>query len=457
MAMHFGTLNSTLVTLALWTGVHVYGREVGVAVSPGASPRADTTAPAQPRLVSDSTPRGNLEQDSAGHARLSGVASARPRDTTDYRHQVDLTDLFLIVLHKDPSKRVADPQAQKNRVYVSAAPAIQYATSTGLGVNLTGNVAFYLAKDSITNLSSALMSIAVTQNKQLIVPLQSSLWTKNNKYNFVGDWRFLAFPEKTYGLGGTTSLDDGYDLDYNYVRFYQFVLRKIAKDFYIGPGYTLDIHYNIEQLGLPPGKVTDFDTYGFSPTSHSSGIALDFLYDTRKNSINPDGGSFYGNLVLRQNLTALGSDQNWSSLLLDVRKYFRFPGHSNNVLAFWSYDWLTLSGHPPYLDLPSTGWDTYDNTGRGYIQSRFRSNNMLDLEGEYRFGILRDGLIGGVVFGNAQSYSDLGTGKFSTVWPGVGAGLRIKFNKFSKTNVCIDYALGIKGNQGLFLNLGEVF
>jgi hypothetical protein len=82
---------------------------------------------------------------------------------------------------------------------------------------------------------------------------------------------------------------------------------------------------------------------------------------------------------------------------------------------------------------------------------------MVDLEAEYRFGISRNGLIGGVVFANAQSYSEMATNRFEVAQPGYGAGLRIKFNKFSRTNVCIDYGFGLHGSSGLFLNLGEVF
>ncbi len=67
-----------------------------------------------------------------------------------------------------------------------------------------------------------------------------------------------------------------------------------------------------------------------------------------------------------------------------VPNLYPFSRSSPNILALWSYNWLTLSGTPPYLMLPSTGWDKTFNTGRGYIQGRFRSNNMLDAEAEYR-------------------------------------------------------------------------
>lgn len=368
----------------------------------------------------------------------------------------DVIDIILNVLKKDASKRGPIGQKHSGKLHLSGSPAIEYSLQTGLSFNVTGNIAFYTTEEADANISSILIAPMFTQKQQFVVPVQSSIWTKENLYNFIGDWRFLKYPEDTYGLGGYTKSADGYKLDYNYIRFYQFALRKIGNDLYAGLGYQLDYHYNIKEVTPPVGVVTDFQRYGLASSSRSSGLSLDFSYDTRRNSINPDPG-FYSNIVFRQNMQWIASDENYNSLLIDVRKYIHPISGSRNILAFWSYNLFTLSGHPPYLDLPSTGWDTYNNTGRGYVQSRFRSRNMMDLEAEYRFGISRNGLIGGVVFANAQSYSEMATNRFEVLQPGYGAGLRIKFNKFSRTNVCIDYGFGLHGSSGLFLNLGEVF
>jgi hypothetical protein len=70
---------------------------------------------------------------------------------------------------------------------------------------------------------------------------------------------------------------------------------------------------------------------------------------------------------------------------------------------------------------------------------------------------LRNGLLGGVVFCNAGSVSELRNNRFEVIYPGFGIGLRIKFNKFSNTNACLDYGIGTKGSRGFFGNLGEVF
>jgi hypothetical protein len=375
---------------------------------------------------------------------------------SNVRHQMDLIDIGYRIIGKNPEMRFDSTWKKPVRLHISGSPTPAYSLTTGFAANVAGNIAFYLSHDLDGNISSILISPIYTQKMQIIVPIQTSIWTKGNKYYAYGDWRFLKYPEKTYGLGGYTSASDATALDYDYFRFYQFFLRKLKNNIYGGIGYEFEDHWNIKELNVPAGTHTDFDKYGFSPKSVSSGFALNILLDTRRNSINPEGG-FYGNMVFRQNLVALASDHNSETLLIDLRKYFRVSHNSNNTLCFWSYNWLTLSGNPPYLDLPSNGWDTYSNTGRGYAQSRFRSKSMVDLEGEFRFGILNNGLLGGVVFGNAESYSEISKNRFEVIEPAIGAGIRIKFNKFSKTNICIDYAFGKGGSNGIFTNLGEVF
>jgi len=62
-----------------------------------------------------------------------------------------------------------------------------------------------------------------------------------------------------------------------------------------------------------------------------------------------------------------------------------------------------------------------------------------------------------VVFCDAGSVSEMKTNQFKTVFPGIGAGLRIRINKFSGTNDCFDYGFGTRGNRGFAGNLGEVF
>ena len=82
---------------------------------------------------------------------------------------------------------------------------------------------------------------------------------------------------------------------------------------------------------------------------------------------------------------------------------------------------------------------------------------MIYLESEYRFGLTKNGLLGGVVFANAANYSRTVNANLHDIIPAAGSGVRIKINKHSNTNLCIDYGVGVDGSRGFFVNLGEVF
>ncbi|HLZ15781.1 MAG TPA: BamA/TamA family outer membrane protein [Cyclobacteriaceae bacterium] len=382
------------------------------------------------------------------------------QDSTKGAKEKDVIDVVEKVLNKSLIKR--DTITKKSgRIYFSGSPSIGYSLSSGWAGIVVANGAFYTSEEKNEKLSNVYTDGLYTQNRQLVFHLQSNLWTKGNKFNIVNDWRYYDYPQKTYGLGGSNNANNYANQTFKYLRLYQTLLKSIRPNLYAGFGYAFDYHWKI--TGTSPnsadgdaGVISGINAYGISDQSTSSGLLANILFDNRINSINPAGGS-YANIVYRQNYSALGSDNNYQTLLLDLRQYVPFPRHSENILAFWSYNWLTLAGNPPYLDLPSTGWDTYSNTGRGYIQGRFRSKNMIYLEAEYRFKISPSGLFGGVVFVNGQSFSEWPSNTFRTIAPAAGLGLRLKFNKYSRTNIAIDYGFGQNGSQGIFVNLGEVF
>ncbi|HEY2349443.1 MAG TPA: hypothetical protein VGH64_10515 [Puia sp.] len=372
--------------------------------------------------------------------------------------QIDLIDIAQRIFNKNSVDREDLVVNEKGRVHFSAFPAVGYTLQTGFAGVISANAAFFTTghNHETENISTVVTSIAYTSRSQIIFPIASSIWTRNNDYNILTDWRYLKYPSYTYGLGGHTQQDSFYNVDYSYIKLHQAVLRKIGTDFYAGLGYDFDYFWNINEIDPPTDHETDFQKYGLSNTEKASGLSFILKYDSRRNPINPQKG-IYANILFQPKFTFMGSDANWQSLLLEFRTYIKFPDNSRNIIALWSYNWFTLGGIPPYLMLPSTGWDEFSNTGRGYIQGRFRSLNMIDQEAEYRFTISRNGLFGGVVFADAQTFSDVLTGRFEVISPGAGLGIRIMLNKFSRTNIALDYAWGTQGSSGFFVNLGEVF
>ena len=355
--------------------------------------------------------------------------------------------------HKDYKKTEKKDSITSKPTY-SVVPAVGYTLVSKFVVTLTGNAVFRM--DSTARISTVTSYISYTQNKQFLLPIETDLWTKGNKYNLVGDYRFYKYPQSTFGLGSGSNIANEDPMDYLYFRFYETVLRHISGNFYAGAGYIIDYHTHISDTGPLNGAPSAYAAYGAASTTVASGLTLNALFDNRDNSIYPEKG-FYGSLQFRNNFTFLGSSSAWTSLIADVRKYVNLPEGSDNVLAFWSYDWLVLSGKPGYLDLPSNQWDAYSSTGRGYIQGRFRGAHEIYAETEYRFKISANGLLGGVVFVNGQSYSAGPGTRLQAIQPGYGPGLRIKINKTSKTNIAFDYGFGKQGSNGLFINIGEVF
>ncbi|NBO50515.1 MAG: hypothetical protein EBU80_12515, partial [Chitinophagia bacterium] len=58
---------------------------------------------------------------------------------------------------------------------------------------------------------------------------------------------------------------------------------------------------------------------------------------------------------------------------------------------------------------------------------------------------------------NLQSFSHYTFKSYNGIIPGYGIGLRIKVNKHSDANICIDYGFGKNGSRGFAVNLGEIF
>jgi outer membrane protein assembly factor BamA len=228
--------------------------------------------------------------------------------------------------------------------------------------------------------------------------------------------------------------------------------------FFIGAGYDYDLHYNIS---YPEDSVKQSIVPGFiylkenGSQSISSGPILNFLIDTRNNLVNPSKG-YYLAVDYRINSESLGSTNNWNSVLLDTRKYIRFDQNRQNLLAFWAFYWAVTGGEAPYLDLPSIGWDNYNGSGRGFQQNRYRSDKLVYFETEYRKDISANGLLGFVLFANIHAVSEYSTNKFLYWHPAAGTGLRLKFNKISKTNIGLDFGAS-KDYFGVYFSMGEVF
>jgi hypothetical protein len=391
-----------------------------------------------------------------GFLAISVNAQQPMSSDTGANRQKDLIDVVKKLFKMDQTK--IDSSRMKKKIQFSFIPIAGNVAGGGKAVATAFNAAFYTGNDSNTSLSTVTFAPWFSFDGKFVLPFRTLIWLPNDVLLAKGDTRFMIYPQFTWGLGGNTNNDDKVLLQYNYLRVYHSFLKKAGKRIFLGAGYNLDYHYNasLEEDSTALTKIPFYD-YGneYKESSVSSGMVLNFLIDSRRNSINPPGGVYFA-IDYRFNLKFLGSISNWQSLFIDARKYFPFDKSRQNLLGFWSYYWAVTNGRAPYLDLPSIGWDNYSKSGRGFEQNRYRSRRIFYLESEYRRDISRNGFWGFVLFANLHTVSEYHSNQFVYWHPAAGAGLRIKFNKISRTNIGIDFGVS-KDYATVYLSLGEVF
>jgi Omp85 superfamily domain len=375
----------------------------------------------------------------------------------DTVQQRDLIDIFRSIYKVKPRP---DTGQKKGKIYFSFLPVATGVQGPGRALITSTTAGFYLGEKANTSLSSISFTPYFNFKGRYGVPIRSNIWLNNDSWNIQGDTRFMVYPTYTWGLISNQPESNSFLLNYKYARFYQSALKRITSYFFAGIGYDFDSYIDLDITSPNDNAFRRYTGYKYGTTAEetafSSGPTVNLLYDTRNNSLNPMPG-VYANVIYRFSSVPLGSNNNWQSLYIDLRKYVSITNYGpKNILAFWSYYWTSLTPGTPYLDLPSIGMDPYQRSGRGIEQSRYRGQRLFYFESEFRRDITRNGLLGFVVFANVNSTSEINTNRFAYWHPAGGTGLRIKFNKRSNTNVCIDYAFS-KNYQAGLINLGEAF
>lgn len=362
----------------------------------------------------------------------------------------DILDVIHRVFDKQDTIR---PERNKKLAFSLLPVPVGVNSSTGLVVSFL--TTFYLGDPQTTRMSQVTFSPYFSFTKQFVFPIQSYIYSKDNKWSLIGDYRYMIYPQDTYGLGEDNSKKEMSTLDYQQWRFYQFITRQVIGNYRLGVGFLLDNYNNISEESYIDGE-TDYYQYmnGDYSDETSFGFALQGLYDSRENIINPEKG-LYIEADFRINTSGVEGDK-WQSLYFDARKYHSFSTTKHRVWASRAFYWSTFGGKPHYLDLPSIGWDREGKTGRGFTKNRYRSNALIYFETEYRTDISRNGFFGAVFFTNISSVSKLDTYEFKKWNPAVGTGIRTKWNKRNGSNLALDYGIS-KNDWSLRLGLSENF
>lgn len=372
----------------------------------------------------------------------------------------DINDLFHAIFRKH---RQPDSTAKRNGSY-TLLPSIGYTPSTGFefGADLSG--ARYFGDPASTALSTFDAFAAVSTNELALIQLRHNIYTPANRWNLQGSYDIGKTVVLDHGLGTGREMPEVFPIRYTYVKLTENLYRNILPGFYVGAGLVINLYTKIDEELKSPENIRTHN-YVYSLRNHypagnyfANGLQINLQYNTRDQPYRPYKG-LYVDVILRTNQQWLGSEQRAHQLKTELRKYWSLSTENpEHVIGVWIWGSYLLGGTVPYLELPGTGSDTEQRMGRGYTISRFKGPSFYYSEVEYRFPLTRNKLLSGVTFFNLQTAGDQHKIRVFDYWdPGAGAGLRILFDKHTRSNLCIDYGFGNYGSNGIFIGLNEVF
>lgn len=393
----------------------------------------------------------------------------KPAD--DLNKQLDFGDLLRDILH---SKKT--PGTPHKRSGITVVPNVAANPTIGEQLGIKAVAGRRLGDDPNTLLSVGATSASITTKGIIYFYINHNIFTPGNAWNLQGNIVVSKTVTPDYGFGIGQPISGGSDAEKTladpnhkvysvhslYFNFREKAYKEVAKNLFLGAGASFEIRRRIQQTdtvdNATPVSVYNIK-HGF-PEDHyqANGFLFNVQYTSRDNPNRAYKGIYF-DAGVRINQTWIGSTKNSVQFTTDFRKYFSLSDvNPETVLAFWNWGSYLANGAIPYLELPGTARDGSFRSGRGYTAQYFKGTQFNDTEAEFRFPILANKFISGVAFASMQSANDEhGTKLFQVFQPGGGAGLRVLFNKATRTNLALDYAYGKFGNKGFFLNLNEAF
>jgi outer membrane protein assembly factor BamA len=180
----------------------------------------------------------------------------------------------------------------------------------------------------------------------------------------------------------------------------------------------------------------------------SVSIGPTFTYDTRDNRFYPYSG-ILADASLMFSSPALGADNDYYVLQAALNGYHqRKPGH---ILAGRLFGRFTPS-HTPYSDLSKLGMRS---DLRGYVVGEHIANNMVTIQGEYRWNLSSSFVLVGFA-GEAVLY-DRGDLSTDSLFASGGVGVRYCLHKERRVHLRVDYAWGEGDQGGFYISISEAF
>lgn len=372
--------------------------------------------------------------------------------------------LFFLPLYTQSVIAQTDTLAHKS--FFFPLPVLGYSQETGLEIGAVLFYSFFTDHASpapATRNSTARLISTFTTNSQFKVDLKGDIWTRDNLYHVKSNLRYHNFPYYFYGIGDQTAYEERSLINQKRYKLGLEAERLLARNFYAG--ISLEYQHDEYEAKEASGIYPDMDL-----TDKAGGyvtfVGLTAIYDNRDNQNYTHSGYYF-----RANIAGAPrfmSERALTRIELEGRSFFPlWPGGHLGVHA----QFTALRGETlPFYLLPEMGDDLLM---RGYYTGRYREQNYLAMQTEYRH-FIDPGVRIKIAFLDLQPKFALaafgGTGtvypngnfQFSALKPNYGIGVRYFFEEQSRLTIRADYGWGEKrpGEKrqgGFYLSFREAF
>ncbi len=331
---------------------------------------------------------------------------------------------------------------------LAAYPQLAYGESTGFIFGAIGLYQYY--PDNITDpffRNKLQLQLKYTEKKQFEINFEPEFNLDQGKTRITGEAKFRNWPSEFYGIG-KSSFTEPQKYTRKAIGFQLDVTREIMNRIYLGFIADLD---KTDITNKQNGCLLITQEIPGSCKYTIFGIGSTLLRDKRNSRNYPTNGN-YQQLKFVQYNKALGSDFQFSKIVLDLRSYFALD--SLNTIALQNLLEFT-SGTAPFLELAELG-----DQMRAFEAARYIDNHLFLARIEYRTFPIRIKLfdrLGFVLFsevGNvANSISEFNLPELKFCY---GAGFRFSIFTDDRTNLRFDLGFS-KDEVGINIGFREAF
>jgi len=327
-----------------------------------------------------------------------------------------------------------------------AYPFAFYTPEVNLAFGAGGILYFRTSHRKNTRPSKITLSSYYSINNQYLIYLYPVVFFNRNMDEASAEIYFENKVDKLYGIGNDAP--DISDPAFQYTNFS--IIAKFKREFI--DNFYATVAYEFMSYKIPDTRDNPYlnndEVFG-SQGGISSGLGYGLTFDNRDNVFYPSKGNLFEFYALHFG-SYIGSDYKFNNYFFDLRSYNAIT-KDDNVIAVQGYAAIT-TGTPPFYALPKLGGQ---HMMRGYFEGRYRDNNYLMLQVEYRKYLFWrfDGILFLGMGDVGADFSDFGLKSLKYSY---GIGFRYILDEEEKINLRVDIGFG-KDGMGFYFGVEEAF